>query len=179
MSAAITLLRVQACCVLIGLAGCARARAVDAPNSSGQPAAPGAASESMPLDEEQREPETLAEAEQLLERARADLDRLALSEPAAPPTDAAGAPTSKASAPVAPEGLRKERAAEATSDAAPAPAPAQAAGGCEAACKAFASLERASAAVCRLDGDDGERCQRARRIREDSARRIQSCSCSK
>jgi hypothetical protein len=49
---------------------------------------------------------------------------------------------------------------------------------CETACKAFSSLERASDAVCRLDTEGGgKRCERAKQIREDAARRISSCSC--
>ena len=40
-------------------------------------------------------------------------------------------------------------------------------------------LERASDAVCRLDADGGQRCERARRIRDEARLRVASCGCSK
>jgi hypothetical protein len=49
---------------------------------------------------------------------------------------------------------------------------------CETACKAFSSLSRASDAVCRLDEGGGQRCERAKKIREDASRRVASCGCA-
>jgi hypothetical protein len=152
------------------------------PNSGTAP--PAATS---PADE--REPATLAEAEQLLERARADLDRLALNEPgqpapvAAAPQAAGAAPPSTMPTP-APreEAERADKSAESSSSmsqgrAEEAPAKKEASA-CETACKAFSSLSRASEAVCRLDADGGQRCERAKKIREDASRRVASCGCA-
>jgi hypothetical protein len=119
------------------------------------------------------EPRTLQEAEALLEKARADLDRLALNEPSPTPGSAA-APMAPSPAPP----VRSEsRRAESSEDGA-APA-AEAESQCQTACKAYSSLSRASDAVCRLDAVGGERCGRARQIREDAARRVASCGCVK
>lgn len=162
-------LRNRACWLLLALAlGCARGAESSAPKSGGESAPP---SGSLTPTKE-REPATLAEAEQLLASAQAELDRLALNEPHAP---AAGAPAPATAAPEAPrdQAERREKSAEAEATPAPKPNP------CETACRAFASLERASDAVCRLDGEDGQRCHRARQIRDGAAQRVASCGCSK
>ena len=180
MNTATRSLRLQACLILLGLAAaCGRAKEADAPATM----AP-APDSGQPGGESYQEPATLAEAEQLLERARADLDRLALNEPGAPTSTAAGAaaepapPPAAAPAPAAepPRAQRAEKAAEEADASAPRDKEVSA---CETACKAFSSLERASDAVCRLDAEGGQRCQRARQIREDAARRVQSCGCSR
>lgn len=167
-------LRGRACWLLLGLAlGCARG-AESSPKSSGEPAAPGGALAASP--EPEPEPATLAEAEQLLARAKAELDQLALNQA---PASAAGAPA-PAPATAAPEApadraQRAEKSAAADeAEAPPAPAPPNP---CETACRAFASLGRASDAVCRLDSQGGQRCERARQIRDDAARRVASCGC--
>jgi hypothetical protein len=49
--------------------------------------------------------------------------------------------------------------------------------GCAEACKAFASLQRAADAVCRLAGDDTRRCKKARETVEENERRIATCGC--
>lgn len=158
------------------LSGCSRAPKAEAPATTSAPAAgvPG----SSGLAEQEAEPQTLAEAEALLERSRADFDRVAMSAPPPPPTVAAGAAPAPAPAPAA-ESAPK-RAEKASADEASAgPRDKDANSGCEMACKAFSSLERASDAVCRLDADGGQRCERARRIRDEARLRVASCSCSK
>jgi hypothetical protein len=50
--------------------------------------------------------------------------------------------------------------------------------GCGDACKAFASLERAADAVCRLAGEDTHRCRKAREIVAKNERRVAVCSCA-
>jgi hypothetical protein len=170
-----------ACLLLFGLSGCGRAPAAAAPTSA-DPLAPSEEQSGEKGSLESSEPATLAEAEQLLERARADLDRLALNEPGAPPATAAGAaaPPAPAPAPAAEPARDKRAEKSAAADEAEASAPpAKKVSTCETACKAFSSLERASDAVCRLDADGGQRCQRARQIREDAARRVQSCGCTR
>jgi hypothetical protein len=165
------------------LPGCSRSPQAEAPSSATEAApAPGLPSSNgmSAKDDAEAEPATLADAEALLERARADLDRLALNEPGAARGATGGAPA-PASAPPAPAAPRAEakRADKATSaDEAAAP-PAKEVNPCETACKAFSSLIRASDAVCRLDSDGGKRCERARQLREDAAQRVASCGCAK
>jgi hypothetical protein len=161
-------------CLLLLLGACAKAGSEAAPPQAPAEAAPTSLSGAA---QEPSEPATLAEAEALLEKARADLEQLALNEPGSPvPATAAGAPAptpAPAAAPRAEEKRATDKADEA--DAPPArkePSP------CETACKAFSSLERASDAVCRLDTEGGgKRCERAKQIREDAARRVRSCGC--
>jgi hypothetical protein len=140
--------------------------------------------------QDEREPATLAEAEQLLEKARGDLDRLALNEPgqpapvaAAPPAAAGAAAPSTVPMPAPrPEAQRADKSAADSSSmsegrAEEAPR-AKEVSACDTACKAFSSLSRASDAVCRLDTDGGQRCERAKKIREDASRRVASCGCA-
>lgn len=164
--------------VMLLAVACGRAQDAPAPQAPASEAAPsslaGAAAEPEP------EPQTLAEAEALLDKARADLDRLALNEPASPSEAAAGVPARVPAAPAPPAANRSEekRADQAATDQAEAPPAKKQASVCETACKAFWSLERASDAVCRLDTEGGgKRCERAKQIREDAARRVSSCSC--
>jgi hypothetical protein len=56
-------------------------------------------------------------------------------------------------------------------------APAKTEDPCETGCKAFASLLRAKAAVCRLDTPGGARCNRAEDIAREAQGRVRSCSC--
>lgn len=128
------------------------------------------------------EPQTLAEAEALLERSRADLDRLALNDaPPAPPAAAgAAAPAAQAAPAPAPQAAPRDeaRSADKAAESSPERAQAKEASACETACKAFSSLSRASDAVCRLDAEGGKRCERARQIQQDASRRVASCGCA-
>lgn len=49
---------------------------------------------------------------------------------------------------------------------------------CATTCKAFASLLRARDSICRIDGSDGERCNRANQIVERHTARGTSCGCN-
>ena len=49
---------------------------------------------------------------------------------------------------------------------------------CVTTCKAFASLVRARDSICRIAGDDGERCTHANEIVERHTPRSTSCGCS-
>jgi len=158
-------------CLLAGCGG---------PLAEGSPATTTPTSAQAPAEEAEREPTTLADAEALLERARADLDRLALNEPGAPPAaPAAGAVAPSAAPTPAPSRDEASRADKSASAEQAAPPPAKEANTCETACKAFSSLTRASDAVCRLDSDGGKRCERARQIREDASHRVASCGCAR
>ena len=167
---------------LAWLAGCAGPQRAEAPAGSPE-AAPTAA-------QDEREPATLAEAEALLEKARGDLDRLALNEPGAPPPVTAAPPAAAGAAapsmvPAPTPHAQAQRAdksaadSASVSDGAAEEAPrTKEVSACETACKAFSSLTRASDAVCRLDCDGGQRCERAKKIREDASRRVASCGCA-
>jgi hypothetical protein len=187
-----TMLRTLGSAVVLAVfglvAGCAMSPKAEAPATEAAPAqgAPGVA----PAEPE-GEPQTLADAEARLERARADLNLLALNERLAAPTGAAAAPPpasvtmapAPSPAPAREEARRADKSSASSADSAPAPvaapAPAKDANTCQTACKAFSSLARASDAVCRLDTEGGKRCERARQIREDASQRVASCGCSK
>lgn len=167
----------------VGLAGCAAQRSSESESAAPAPPAnapgvPASTQGSSTLD--QAEPATLAEAEAWLEKARADLDRLALND-APPPASGGAASPAEAAAPTPAPPRAQKRAADKAEEAAPATqAPEkEASNPCETACKAFSSLTRASDAVCRLDSAGGQRCQRARQIQGDASRRVASCGCSK
>jgi hypothetical protein len=172
--------------VLAALAGCAAQRssesesAAPVPPAASAPGLPGSTQADSSLD--QPEPATLAEAEAWLEKARADLDRLALND--SPPPASAGA-AAPAEAPAPSPAPAQQRAPERAADKAEETTAAErtpqkeAPNPCETACKAFSSLLRASDAVCRLDTEGGQRCQRARQIQSDASRRVASCGCSK
>lgn len=48
---------------------------------------------------------------------------------------------------------------------------------CTNACRAFASLERAQAGICHIDGDSGAHCQKAKRTVEQKRQRLRPCTC--
>jgi hypothetical protein len=150
---------------LLAAVSCARARTSEAPAAA--PAEPPA--ESVPQEPAVAAPggepyaststefRTLAEAESALAEAKAEIDRLG----GAPPTAGAAAPPS----------------AKAEESAARAADVKKADGGCDDACRAFASLARAADAVCRLDTQNTGRCERARQTVVDAERRLASCGC--
>lgn len=118
--------------------------------------------------EDDAEFSTLEAAERALNQAKADLDRLALAEPA--PTVGPNAAADRAAE-------KKESKAGRAPSAAGAAAPAKSNAVCEDACRAFSSLSRAASAVCRLDGENGTHCSRAKHVQADAQQRIASCSC--
>jgi hypothetical protein len=141
-----------------------------APESEQAPAAAPAAPQGLDqrksqASSEDQELTTLADAERALNQAKADLDRLALAEPALGHSTA--------------DRAEKKDAKRGAPSAAGAPAPAPSAPNalCENACRAFASLTRAASAVCRLDGEGGNHSNHARHVVSDSERRIASCTC--
>ncbi len=145
---------------------------LSAPASEAAPPPPPAAAPAPVLDqpksaESARDEEftSLADAERALDQAKADLDRLALAEPT-PALGRSGAAEKKDA----------KRGAPSAAGAA-APAGVGPSGQCENACKAFASLTRAANAVCRLDGDGGSHCAKAKKVVTDSAGRVAACTC--
>ncbi len=90
-------------------------------------------------------------AETALETARAEIDAL-LASASTPPRAGGGAGASE---------LKKGDAR----------------GRCASACRAIASMRRAGAAVCRLAGDDSDRCTKAKETLTDSEKRVAACAC--
>ncbi|HEY0468982.1 MAG TPA: hypothetical protein VGC79_32540 [Polyangiaceae bacterium] len=152
-----------------------------APNSESAPAtaapAPPAAPQGLdqPKSKDSRRNETdplefssLEAAERAMNQAKADLDRLALAEPA----------------PAVGHDSAADRAAEKKASkpgrapsAAGAAAPVKSSAVCEDACRAFSSLSRAASAVCRLDGNSGTHCSHAKHVQADAEQRVASCAC--
>lgn len=166
------------------LAGCGRAPEAMAPSPETK-AAPAAIVPATTDDaraaEEESEPRTLAEAEALLEKSRSELESLALNRSMTTISGGAPANAAPAQAPSpAPPGAQNapKRAEKSADEQAEGSARSKDSNSCETACKAFSSLDRASSAVCRLDADGGQRCERARRIREEARLRVASCSCA-
>ncbi|MGC4095214.1 MAG: hypothetical protein QM756_46295 [Polyangiaceae bacterium] len=176
--------------------------ASEAAPSTAAPAPAQQAPTSAKSEADEAEFTTLEQAEAAMERARADLDRLALLDrrdstadkaPGAPPPPAAaatrssgaGADMGRAEAKrVSPKPSAPAKGAAEAPAAAPATQPADDAEGesapgnpCDTGCKAFASLLRAKAAVCRLDSPGGSRCTRAEDIAREAEGRVRSCSC--
>ncbi|MBI3200508.1 MAG: hypothetical protein HYZ29_03125 [Myxococcales bacterium] len=102
---------------------------------------------------------TVAEAEAALDQANAELnpktraDKTSDGKPKRP----SDSPAPKPAATGAPQGSAPDR--------------------CVNACKAFASLKRAAAAVCRLAGEGDARCKRAQAIVQDNEVRVAVCKC--
>ncbi len=102
------------------------------------------------------EPATIEEANARIEQARSDLDQ-AFHPSQAQPTPSA--PPSHVPTP----GVEQPSATQSSP--------------CEHACRAFASMERAVAAVCRLAGEADVKCTRARKVLDDNTARVKACAC--
>lgn len=180
------------CAALLSLSCSHRAPPLDRETRAPAPPAPAAAAPSEPGS--QSEDSELTRAEVELEKARAELDRsLASRFAAAPPppvsTEAAPAKAERPRNSPAPKSAEeaagaapRSRREQAPSDAAAPSAEAEGAekkaeNVCERSCKAFASLERAKAAICRLDSPTGQRCSRAEGIVREAQLRVASCAC--
>ncbi len=153
-----------------GCAGAARAPEAPSPPQATEPAAPSAA------EAEEAPPQpTLPEAEAQLAAAQAELEGLFQGVAAvAPPPPAERQPaTTPGSADSSADAARASGGAAAPTGSSPKASPQR----CVAACKAFASLSRAVDAICRLS-EDAAQCERARRTREEQARRVAVCGCS-
>jgi hypothetical protein len=153
------------------LVGCGGAMASREPASAS--VAPASEAEA-PLD-------TLANAEAALAQRQVELDTLFPTPgggEAAPSVElpaASGTTTPAPAPPAAPadQPLQTDRKAE---RAATGSASRSSDDRCARACKAFASLSRAADAVCRLS-EEKERCERARRVRDENAKRVAVCGC--
>jgi hypothetical protein len=169
---------------------CSRAAPQVQPEGAPAPPPPGAA----PAAAAPAPLESLGE----LERAEAELDQARAELNASLAENFASAPRAAAGGASKDEGANLDRAAprarekvspkKKASEAAPAQSQAEAerpsaddrdkgGGACERSCKAFASLERAKSAICRLDTPGGARCGRAEGIVREAESRVASCAC--
>lgn len=148
-----------------------RAATPESPVAAPAPAPPGSPQglEQPKSKAAEEEFNDLEAAERALNQAKADLDRLALAEPT--PSVGRNATLDRAA-----EKKESKPVARAPS-AAGAAAPSKSTALCEEACRAFSSLSRAANAVCRLDGNGGTHCSRAKHVLADAQQRVASCSC--
>jgi len=110
-------------------------------------------------------PDDLESAQAELERSRVELNR-ALAGPAPRPSSGGGAPAAAsrgAAADAAPPAKAEKKSAESS---------------CATACRAFASLERAASAVCRITGEKDGRCSHAHAVVSDAKQRVAVCTCT-
>jgi hypothetical protein len=155
------------------------------PMSQATPAAPAAdEAPSSTRGEDDDRATSLGQAIEEFDRARLELSQLLgrdigpAPEPSPPPAPAA-APA--AGAAQAPRDAPKSRAADKASSAREAEAKPLKKGddGCVNVCRAFDSLTRSAAAVCRLD--EGERCRKANQVvavaKDDAG--VRACACKK
>jgi hypothetical protein len=168
----------------LSLAGCAARETVPAESAPAEPA-PAYQQPAAPstLAGEGETFATLEQAESAL--ARAEQELVALQ----------GGPAATGGAPPAAAPTTGPADAPAAAEPAPPPAPpppraegesaAQAekksddkAQNCASLCRAFASLARAADAVCRLSGEEGERCTRARGSVRSHFQRVAVCRCT-
>lgn len=106
----------------------------------------------------------LQTAQAELEHARVELNR-ALAVRAPRPASGGGAPAaaSRGAADAAPPAKAEKKSAESS---------------CATACRAFASLERAADAVCRITGEKDGRCAHAHAVVSDAKQRVAVCTCT-
>jgi hypothetical protein len=159
--------RVLALLALAAIGACKNAEAPPAQSPEPSGGLPSSAEPSKSSDEESvpsststgADFENLEQAEAALARARQELDTVLGAAPAA-----GEAAAEKEDADRSAERPRTEAEKKTESP-------------CGTACRAFASLERAAGAVCRLAGEADQRCTRAKATVEESARRVARCGC--
>lgn len=114
----------------------------------------------------EREPTTVAEAQEQIERASAELasraDKKFEADHDSPAADSTA--TSKPTSPGG--GVREETAKTTALDA------------CSNSCRALSSMRRAVTALCRMTGDEDTRCSDAKKTLKDNESRVARCHCS-
>jgi hypothetical protein len=174
----------------LALSACAMAPAQRP--SSASPGAPAASP--APPPEPEPEPRSLGEAQAQLDRAVRELqaidgsskqleregDRTLDKAPPAPSPERPPSPAGAGAHPTAPDDATstKKPAAQGGSTADTPKATAATESPCAHACRAFQSLHRAVAAVCRLAGDPSEECEKAREKETRVTARVASCGCA-
>lgn len=128
-------------------------------------ATPSGAKEPGSYDQD-REPGSIDEAKQRFDNARAQLESTPPShvEAGQAPVDRHGTqPVSPTGAGGAGGGSEPPQHVQETE--------------CTRLCRAFASMQRAQVALCRMAGDEDPRCAEAKKVVEDSAQRVAHCGC--
>ena len=143
------------------LAACGGAGEAKAPAKAAEPESPS------------REPTSIEEAQQQIERARADLsgaadkkleyDKDSMAPPPTSPGAGAGSSSTTTAKPTTAPREETGRAAPADS--------------CSQSCRALSSMRRAVSALCRMTGDEDARCSEAKRTLEQSESRVAACHC--
>jgi hypothetical protein len=113
--------------------------------------------------DQDKEPASVEEARAQLDRARAQLE----TQPAAPMHVEAGQPTTSGGG----GGATQPQTNPQTQP------PPQVESDCARMCRAFASMQRAQAALCRMAGEDDPQCVDAKKVVADSAQRVARCAC--
>ena len=117
--------------------------------------APGKAGAYPPAPEP--EPQTVEEANAMLERARSALEQRGVPGVPAPTASGSTEPQVRPPGHVETMGAAQDE--------------------CSNLCRAFTSMQRAQAVICRLAGDGDPRCADAKRVVEDNAKRVAHCGC--
>lgn len=115
--------------------------------------------------DQDRDPQTIEEAKQQLDRAVAQMDHpagLRIEQPQSYTSGGGGGGGGGVGPTVAPT---------------PHPPPTAQETECARMCRAFASMQRAQTALCRMAGDDDTRCAEAKKVVEDNAKRVAHCGC--
>lgn len=146
------------------LAACGGAAESSAPAKA--PAGAGAPADSAP----EPEPKTIAEAQDQIDRLRADLStdlkKSEADKDTARTAPGSGASTSStASKPATSPAVREEAAKAESHDR------------CASSCRAITSMRRAVTALCRMTGDEDSRCSDARKTLSESESRVAQCHC--
>lgn len=147
----------------------AKGELAELPAPAPAPGLPGVDRPNSKAAEDEAEFTNVEAAERALNQAKADLDRLALAEPA---KNVGRSSTAKR------DTEKKDAAPAERASSAGAAAPMRSSAVCEDACRALSSLARAAHAVCRLDGSSGAHCTRAKHVLADAQQRVASCSCA-
>jgi hypothetical protein len=138
--------RFLAPCALAGLlVACGGAES--SPAKAPAPAAPSATATP------ERDPTSVAEAQEQIDRARAELSGTKEDKDTAKPADVSPG-----------TGVHEERSASSTDT-------------CASSCRALSSMRRAVTALCRMTGDEDTRCSDAKKTLSQSESRVARCHC--
>ena len=158
--------------LFVGLAASAALAACGGAGGEAKPAK-SAEPESAPRE---REPTTVAEAQELIARLNADLSASESAKKASevdkdsmqPPAPGSGSTSGTTNVkPTTPGGtVREESTRNGPADS------------CSQSCRALSSMRRAVSALCRMTGDEDARCSDAKKTLEQSESRVARCHCS-
>jgi hypothetical protein len=125
-----------------------------------------------PADAPEQEPRTVEEAQTRIDVATRLIQASTTLAQTAKPQEPATPPA----APPSPKGLGAEPGWGADTDTSARESRMQSP--CDTSCRAIASMRRAVAVLCRITGDEDERCTDARRTLAESEQRVAACGCA-